>query len=37
MCAASAPGLEALEGHAVVQLEFNVENVPWVSGEEEIG
>ena len=35
MCRRSAPCLPALDGLKLVQLEFVVENVPWVIDEEE--
>lgn len=36
LCAATAPRIGTLEGHPVVQLEFNTDRVPWVLSEEEL-
>lgn len=35
LCRASAPHLESLDGHSLVQIEFHADNVPWVLQEPE--
>jgi len=35
LCRASAPHLSSLDGHELVQIEFHVDNVPWVLDEPE--
>lgn len=35
LCKASAPHLEGLSGHSLVQLEFQIDDVPWLLAEHE--